>query len=57
MITKSTAVAPDVTADCPLWRKFLEETTQGDEQLQRYLAAVAGYAATGSTREHALFFV
>ena len=56
-ITKSTAVAPDQTDDCPLWDKFLDETTQGDAELKRYLRAVAGYAATGSTREHALFFV
>ena len=57
MITKATAVAPEHTDDCPLWYKFLDETTQGDAAFQRYLRAVAGYAATGMTTEHALFFV
>ena len=57
MITKSTAVAPAPTSDCPLWRKFLSETTQEDAELQHYLATASGYACTGSTREHALFFV
>ncbi|HEX3861071.1 MAG TPA: phage/plasmid primase, P4 family [Stellaceae bacterium] len=53
-ITKITAVAP--SAGCPLWLKFLGEITGGDADLQAFLQRIAGYALTGSTREHALFF-
>lgn len=53
-MTKITAVAPGV--DCPLWRKFLNDITGGDTELQRFLQRIAGYVLTGSIREHALFF-
>jgi putative DNA primase/helicase len=53
-MTKITAVAPG--GECPLWRKFLNEITSGDVELQRFLQRIAGYALTGSIREHALFF-
>lgn len=38
------------------WLDFLNDVTNGDQDLQAYLARVAGYALTGSTEEHALFF-
>jgi P4 family phage/plasmid primase-like protien len=53
--TKVAGAAPG--GDCPLWRQFLRDVTDGDEDLQAYLARVAGYALTGVTREHALFFL
>jgi putative DNA primase/helicase len=53
-MTKITAVAPG--GDCPLWRKFLNEITGGNAELQAFLQRIAGYALTGSIREHALFF-
>jgi putative DNA primase/helicase len=53
-MTKITAVAPD--GDCPLWRKFLNEVTGGNADLQGFLQRIGGYALTGSIREHALFF-
>ncbi len=52
--TKVTAVAPG--GDCPLWRRFLAHITGGDLELQAFLQRIAGYALTGSTSEHALFF-
>jgi len=39
-----------------LWLAFLNDVTAGDTELQGYLARVAGYALTGVTTEHALFF-
>ena len=54
-ITHSTIVAPGDT--CPIWRRFLERVTNGDQSLQEFLQRMAGYALTGSTREHALFFL
>lgn len=55
-ITKQTAVGPDAKSGCPLWLKFLDEATAGDVALQAYLQRVCGYALTGITREHAMFF-
>jgi P4 family phage/plasmid primase-like protien len=53
-MTKLAAVAP--AGECPLWRKFLAEITGGNSELQGFLQRIAGYALTGSIREHALFF-
>ncbi|WP_292530245.1 phage/plasmid primase, P4 family [Methylocystis sp.] len=52
--TKITAVSPG--GECPRWLQFLDEITAGDLDLQAYLWRVCGYALTGVTREHALFF-
>jgi putative DNA primase/helicase len=53
--THITTVAPE--GECPLWHSFLDRVTGGDVELQRYLQRVCGYALTGSTREHSLFFL
>jgi putative DNA primase/helicase len=53
-MTKMTAVARG--ANCPTWHEFLKRTTDGDNDLQSYLQRVIGYALTGDTSEHALFF-
>ena len=53
--TKVTAVAP--AGDCPMWKAFLQRITGGDEQSIAFLQRVCGYALTGVTREHALFFL
>ena len=54
--TKSTAVAPG-DGGCPLWLCFLDRITAGDVELQAFLQRMAGYMLTGSTEEHALFFM
>lgn len=54
-MTKITAVAPG--GDCPTWLRFLDTATAGDAELIGFLQRMAGYALTGSTRDHALFFV
>lgn len=54
-MTKITAAAP--VGECPTWLRFLDRITGGDAELQGFLARIAGYALTGSTREHALFFL
>jgi putative DNA primase/helicase len=53
-VTKSTAVRPG--GACPLWLKFLDRITNGDQSLQRFMQRMAGYFLTGVTHEHALFF-
>ena len=54
-ITQITAVAPG--ADCPLFLAFLARITDNDASLVSYLQRVLGYALTGLTKEHALFFL
>jgi putative DNA primase/helicase len=54
-MTKVTTATPG--DDCPIWRQFLHEVTGGDPELQAYLQRMAGYTLTGSTQEHALFFL
>ena len=41
----------------PTWDKFLDRITGGDVELIAFLQRMAGYALTGLTREHALFFL
>lgn len=55
-ITKSTSVGPSARS-CPKWLAFLEESTDGDQDLIRFLQQWCGYSLTGLTREHALVFV
>ncbi|HFD6778536.1 TPA: phage/plasmid primase, P4 family [Pseudomonas aeruginosa] len=54
-MTKITTATPN--GDCPTWKQFIEEVTGGDKELQAYLQRMVGYALTGSTQEHALFFL
>jgi putative DNA primase/helicase len=56
-ITKSTLVAPAAFAECPIWRKFLDAVTRGDQELIRFLQQWCGYSLTGDVREHALLFI
>ena len=56
-ITKLAAVAPAAKGTpTPLWDAFLHQAMQGDEELIAYLQRFAGYALTGSVREHAFVF-
>lgn len=54
-MTKITRVAPG--GACPNWHRFLHTATAGDTALIAFLQRMAGYCLTGSTRDHALFFV
>jgi putative DNA primase/helicase len=54
-MTKLTASG--AAGDCPRWLAFLGRVTAGDKELTAYLQRVAGYCLTGSTRDHAMFFL
>ena len=56
MITRITPASLD-TDICDLWLSFLNDVTQGDQDLVAYLRRVAGYCLTGCTKEHALFYL
>jgi putative DNA primase/helicase len=53
-MTKITAAGPG--GECRLWHEVLDRITGGKTELQEYLKRTIGYALTGITREHALFF-
>ena len=55
-LTKSAICAPDAVAP-EAWLGFLKEVTGDDEAFVAFLQRVVGYCLTGSTREHALFFL
>jgi putative DNA primase/helicase len=55
LITKLTAIAYDPAAECPLWEAFLAQVVP-DAAVRGFLKRAVGYAATGDTREQALFF-
>ena len=54
-MTKITAVGPG--GGCPTWLAFLDKSLAGDAELIAFIQRVLGYALTGDTREHALFFL
>ena len=56
-MTKITTVAPDKCHSIPIWLDFLDRITGGDADLIAFMQRMAGYALTGSTKEHALFFL
>ena len=56
MATKCTAVEVDFSKPAPQWQAFLNEACNGDAELIGYLQRLAGYSATGSTKEHVLAF-
>jgi D5 N terminal like len=53
-MSKITGAAPG--GDCPMWLGFLRRITGEHEELQLFIKRMLGYALTGETREHALFF-
>jgi putative DNA primase/helicase len=55
--TKVTATHIDFGCPTPLWTAFLSRAMGGDQELIDYLQRVCGYCLTGSTRDHALFFL
>jgi putative DNA primase/helicase len=56
-LTKITAVAPEKSCPITNWQNFLRRVADGNTDLIAYLQRMAGYALTGSTQEHALFFL
>jgi putative DNA primase/helicase len=56
-VTKVTGVAPNASCLTPIWDAFLDRIMGGDAELIAFLQRMAGYALTGLTREHAMFFL
>lgn len=52
--TKITTATP--SGDCPLWKHFVRQICDFDDDLAAFLQRVIGYSLTGDTREQVLFF-
>lgn len=57
LFTRNTRVMYDPDYVLPQWEKFLQDVTEGDEQLQEYLQMAAGYSLTGSVSEECFFII
>ncbi len=57
MLTVVAPVEHNASAQCPRWKQFLNEVTNGNTELQKYLQRATGYSLTGDTREQVLFFL
>ena len=55
-VTMSTSVAPDPTADCPTFRKFMKRIFRHDPELIGFMQRWFGYALTGLTTEQVIVF-
>ena len=55
-LIKITSVGPDTACPIPIWVKFLDRVTGGDAELRAFIGRALGYALTGLTREHSMFF-
>jgi len=55
-VTRLAGMAPDASCSMPTWLQFLDRVTGNDATLISFMQRMAGYALTGLTREHALFF-
>lgn len=56
LITKMAGVVYNSRALCPMFDGFLKWAMRDDENLIGYLRRTAGYALTGTSREHVLLF-
>ena len=57
LITKQAGTKFDPAATCPIWRSFLSQVTDGDQDLAAFLQRMAGYLLTGITDEQCLFLL
>jgi putative DNA primase/helicase len=55
--TRQTTVPYVPLAPATRWEQFIEEITNGDQELALYLQMAAGYSITGHTKEQCLFFL
>ena len=56
-ITKQANVDYDPEAQCPRWKRFLQEVMGFSEELVTYLQMAVGYTLTGKTIEQVLFIL
>jgi len=57
LITKCANVDYDKNADCPVWRKFLMEIMNYNNDLIHFIQNAVGWAITGDTSEQTMFIL
>jgi len=57
MISQSSGVEYDLTAECPVFDKFILDIMDGDEELAHYLLMCMGYSLSGITDEQCMFLL
>lgn len=55
LLTKISNIDFDAKAKAPLWRKFLDDIFDGDEDLIAFIQRSIGYCLTGSVKEQVMF--
>ncbi len=56
LITMTTGINYNPHAVCPLWKQFLNETFDGNQELINYIHKAIGYSLTGRMDEQVVFF-
>ncbi|MCA1623851.1 MAG: phage/plasmid primase, P4 family [Acidobacteria bacterium] len=56
-LTKQLGTSFIESADCPRWKKFLDEVFNGDEELIDFMQRVIGYSLTGEILEQKIFIL
>ncbi len=54
-ISKQLGANYEEDADCPRWKKFLNEIFDGDKELIRFMQKIVGYSLTGDVSEQKMF--
>lgn len=57
LITKKSRFVYDKNADCPVWKMFLMQIFNNDNQLIRFIQKAMGYALSGDVSEQCLFIL
>ena len=57
LITQTSNVELSIEESCPHFLTFLDDITNGDENLKDYLQKLVGYCLTGSIKERAVFIM
>lgn len=55
LLTHMAGVAFDAKADCPTWRRFVEQVTNGDKELAAFLQRSCGVALSADVSEQVLW--
>ena len=56
LMTRLAPVEYQPDATCPVWERFIKDTTNGDGEHELFLQVAAGYSITGDASEEKLFF-
>jgi putative DNA primase/helicase len=57
LLTKQAGTSYDPGATCPVWDAYLDRVMRGDKARINFLQRAVGYALTGLTTEHCVFFL